>query len=695
MQNLGLNITIGTLFNENGILGATKALNKLQAQSASVFKSTLSPKTNLTPLNKLKSTLDGVKAKIKNLNTQKLQIQANIDNFKSSLLEKVALGASVAAPIKMAIDFESAMADVKKVVDFDSKEELQGFSAEIRKLSQTIPLLPTELAKITASGGQLGIAKKDLMGFTTLVAKISTAFDMSAEQAGDTMATIMNVYGLGLHQMQALGDSMNHISDNSAAKAKDIAQVLSRIGGTARVMGLSADNAAALASAFLAMGKAPEVAGTAINSLFTKLLAPEKQTQEFKNALQEIGMSAEELKEVIQNNPQKGIQHFLQTLSKVDKANQMGVLTDLFGAQFGDDLALLVSGLENYKKSVALVNDQGKIGSMDREFNSRAATTANTLTLLKSSLINLGITIGSVLLPPLNAAINVFNPIANALATLAERFPLVSKVIVGGAAGFAILVISGSALAFLWNVLHLQTLKLIGGFFALNGKIAATIAWIKAKNIALALANARLLLTTLATKGYAVATLGLTKALGFSALAIKGVGVALSFIGRAMLLNPIGLIITAIALGAVMLIKYWTPIKDFFLKISDAIKNIFSNITTYFKGLFIQWITMFNGVFEKIGSVVGGIKEFFGFGDKKLASSLNLEKIQPIKAEIATAQHKAQNVSVAFTGGIVVQAKDGKIPQNSQLRRDIQREVEIALKKSAESYKNRTFSDVV
>lgn len=134
-------------------------------------------------------------------------------------------------PIKAAIDFESSMADVKKVVDFESSEELNAFGKEIRKLSQTIPLLPTELAKITASGGQLGIAKKDLMGFTTLVAKIGTAFDMSAEQAGDTMAKIMNVYGLGLKEMEGLGDAINHISDNSAAKASEITEILNRIGG--------------------------------------------------------------------------------------------------------------------------------------------------------------------------------------------------------------------------------------------------------------------------------------------------------------------------------------------------------------------------------------------------------------------------------------------------------------------------------
>lgn len=312
MQNLGVGISIQTIFNDKGIKLAQSSFSSLKNVTSSTFKSTITPKTNITPLNTIKTTLDSIKAKIKGLNSEEVRIKAkaNMDSFKSSIMEKVALGAGIVMPIKAAINFESAMADVNKVVDFDSQKELQSFSAEIRNLSKTIPLVPTELAKITASGGQLGVAKEKLMDFTTLVAKMSTAFDMDAEQAGDTMAKIMNVYGLGLKEMEGLGDAMNHISDNSAAKAKDIAEVLGRIGGTANVMGLSAQNAAALGSAFLAMGKAPEVAGTAINSFFTKLLAPEEQTAGFKKALEQIGLSAEELKDSIQKNPQRVLRIF-------------------------------------------------------------------------------------------------------------------------------------------------------------------------------------------------------------------------------------------------------------------------------------------------------------------------------------------------------------------------------------------------
>nr|WP_265035997.1 phage tail tape measure protein [Wolbachia endosymbiont (group A) of Anomoia purmunda] len=55
------------------------------------------------------------------------------------MLETAGLALTLAAPIKVAIDFESAMADVKKVVDFDEKtNEANEFAEKLKKLSREI-----------------------------------------------------------------------------------------------------------------------------------------------------------------------------------------------------------------------------------------------------------------------------------------------------------------------------------------------------------------------------------------------------------------------------------------------------------------------------------------------------------------------------------------------------------------------------
>lgn len=73
-------------------------------------------------------------------------------------------------------------------MDFDTPQQLKEMESQILSMTHKIPMAATELAKIAASGGQLGVARQDIAQFTETIAKMSVAFDMSAEQAGDSMA---------------------------------------------------------------------------------------------------------------------------------------------------------------------------------------------------------------------------------------------------------------------------------------------------------------------------------------------------------------------------------------------------------------------------------------------------------------------------------------------------------------------------
>lgn len=59
--------------------------------------------------------------------------------------------------------------------------------------------------------------------------------------------------------------------------------------------------------------------------------------------------------------------------------------------------------------------------------------------------------------------------------------------------------------------------------------------------------------------------------------AFTWLGGVLLFVGRALLLNPLGLAITVIAVAALLIYKYWEPIKTFFADLWAAITTIFTN----------------------------------------------------------------------------------------------------------------------
>lgn len=125
--------------------------------------------------------LDELKHKIKATTKAKLDLDISeaknkLKGLVGNILATIGAVKGMAAPISSAIGFEESMADVRKVVDFDSKEELTSFGNEIKKLSREIPMSMNELAAITASGGQLGIAKKDLLEFTEVAFKNGCGF---------------------------------------------------------------------------------------------------------------------------------------------------------------------------------------------------------------------------------------------------------------------------------------------------------------------------------------------------------------------------------------------------------------------------------------------------------------------------------------------------------------------------------------
>ena len=442
-------------------LGKTTQQRRLAVQRAAELRAKLKAEgietKDLTAAqNRLGESYARTQAKIKAVSQAHGQLAA-AESKHNETLQKAANTTIVAAglssvgskaigflrnPIAEAVAFESAMADVKKVVEFDTPTQFKEFSMILLEMTRTIPIAKEGLAAIAAQGGQLGIGKGDLPEFVQTAAKMSTAFDMVPDQAGESMAKLSNVYKIPIAQMTNLGDAVNHLSDNTAAKAKEIVDVLLRVGGTATQFGLTTVQTAALGDAFIALGKKPEVAGTAINAMLNKLQTATKQGAKFQDALDEIGISAGEMESMVAQNGQGALDEFLATLGQLDKQNRAGVLTDLFGLEYADDISLLAGNLEVYKKALDTVADSSKFaGSMEREFQNRANTSANKTQLLAQRWDAFQTKLGEQMLPILNWLSGAAIKLIDALDWLTDKFPGATKVamvLVGGLGALAL-----------------------------------------------------------------------------------------------------------------------------------------------------------------------------------------------------------------------------------------------------------------
>ncbi|MBF0152081.1 MAG: phage tail tape measure protein, partial [Magnetococcales bacterium] len=150
---------------------------------------------------------------------------------REQVAKLVLASAGIGLAVKEAIAFESAMSDVRKVVDFPTPRAFDEMTQSIKGMSREIPVGLVGMAKIAEAGGQMGIAAKDIQGFTEVVAKMSTAFKINPDEAGTVVGRLMNVFALTVPQTRLLADAINHLGNNTNAVEKDIVEVMKRTGG--------------------------------------------------------------------------------------------------------------------------------------------------------------------------------------------------------------------------------------------------------------------------------------------------------------------------------------------------------------------------------------------------------------------------------------------------------------------------------
>ncbi len=140
---------------------------------------------------------------------------------------------------------------------------------------------------------------------------------MGTAEAGDTIAGLMKKMGIGIDSVKELGDAINYIGTKSAGSPREVVAILGRIGGMAKTIGLSAEQTAGLAGAFANMKIPADQAGTAINKMLSVLGNADGGTARFKSALGRIGLSGEELKEMVGNNQLESIRSVLKSIEGV------------------------------------------------------------------------------------------------------------------------------------------------------------------------------------------------------------------------------------------------------------------------------------------------------------------------------------------------------------------------------------------
>lgn len=336
-----------------------------------------------------------------------------------------ATAAATVVSVKNAISYESSMADVAKVVD-GLKDDNGNLTAQyyemsdaLLELSTRIPPTAEELTQIAAAAGQSGIARKEIVGFTEDAAKMSVAFDTTADQAGTWMAQWRTAFKMNQKEVKTLADQINYLGNVSGANALQLSSIVTAVGSLGDVGGLSAAQIAAIGDTMASVGVGEDVAATGIAKMITTMTAGSAATEKQSKVLKKLGIDATDLADRMQTDAQGAIIDFMEALQKLPKAEQAAALKNYFGQESIKPISALYTNLDELKKHFNQVADASLYaGSMEDEYASRSATTENSIQLAKNALMRLSITYGQMFAPYVKLAADKVTEFLNKLTEM-------------------------------------------------------------------------------------------------------------------------------------------------------------------------------------------------------------------------------------------------------------------------------------
>ena len=336
-----------------------------------------------------------------------------------------ATAAATVVSVKNAISYESSMADVAKVVD-GLKDDNGNLTAQyyemsdaLLELSTRIPPTAEELTQIAAAAGQSGIARKEIVGFTEDAAKMSVAFDTTADKAGTWMAQWRTAFKMNQKEVKTLADQINYLGNVSGANALQLSGIVTAVGSLGDVGGLSAAQIAAIGDTMASVGVGEDVAATGIAKMITTMTAGSAATEKQSKVLKKLGIDATDLADRMQTDAQGAIIDFMEALQKLPKAEQAAALKNYFGQESIKPISALYTNLDELKKHFNQVADASLYaGSMEDEYASRSATTENSIQLAKNALMRLSITYGQMFAPYVKLAADKVTEFLNKLTEM-------------------------------------------------------------------------------------------------------------------------------------------------------------------------------------------------------------------------------------------------------------------------------------
>ncbi|EKH1952412.1 phage tail tape measure protein [Shigella dysenteriae] len=476
--------------------------------------------------------------------------------------------------LQPAIGFGKEMSRVQALTRIDKN------SPQFKALREQALKLGSE-TQFTASDAASGQSFLAMAGFTpqTIQAALPGVLNMALAggvelgETDDIGSNILTQFNLTADQMDRVGDTLTAAFTRTNTDLRALGETMKYTGPVAAKLGISLEEAAAMAGMLANNGLRGSDAGTAMRASLSRLASPPKAAAD---ALKELGVSVADARGKMRPMEDVLLDLYKAT-QKYGQVDQVSFFKDIAGEEAFVGLQTLVAAAGSGELQKLTRELQGARGEADRVAKVMADNLDGDLKNLDSAWEGLRIRISDLVDGPLRSVTQWLTRVLEKITSLAQAHPVLTR---------QLLIAGGALLAMTATI---GSLSLVIG--ALYGKLATL----------------RL--------GFDILTRSMNVVRVLPALWGMVTG-SVSLLGGAIgaLFSPVGLIVAALAGAAVLIWKYWDPIRAFFAGVFSGIMERLTPLRETFE--------RFGPVFEAIGSGISQVFNWF----KSLLSPMESSK---------------------------------------------------------------------
>ena len=369
----------------------------------------------------------------------------NWQNITGDLVAATAKFKALEKPIKVSMDFSSAMASLNAVARL-SKEEFAELEKLALRLGADTQFSNTQAAQTMEVLARAGWQVKDIQAGIPSVLSMAAAEGLELSEAADAITRILGGMNMKSSQAGELADILAFTSRKSNTNIRGLVETMKPAAPVVSTIGVSASQLASMLGVMANHGFNNSDAGTALASTVFRLA---KGPKEVRAALAELGVAIQTRDGHFREIPDILKEIYAKT-QKMGEAPRTEMMAKIFGLNHGKAITALLQGaaageIDTFERQFA---NGEHIGQAAESARIRNDTLSGDLTRLSSALEGFLTRFGKPLEELLRPIVDTLTQILSWINRFADNNPTMFKAAAVAAGG----VMTYSAGKTVWNI---------------------------------------------------------------------------------------------------------------------------------------------------------------------------------------------------------------------------------------------------